>query len=699
MRLYPLPASSDLTSAAVRLDTARKRAVRAEQLLKDEAGSQRSVEEAQAELAMAEAQSAAVRPRLTSGARKGALAVESPQAGVLRDVFVGPGQSVAAGAPLFQVEARASSGCGCRSTWGIWAACRWARRSRCSRWARPPRPACRRPSRWRRRPRPTRRRPAPISIFKLDNSRGRSSGPGSGCGWRLPLVGSEEGLVIPWSAVVHDIHGGTWVYELIAPRVYRRVRVEVKHLAGSDAEALAVLGRGPAPGPDRGRGGRRRAVRDRVRERQMMAWLIERALRLRLLVLCLTALLLAGRLAARALDPPRRVPRVRPAASSRSRPRRPGLSTTEVESLITVPLESALSGTSWLQTLRSKSVLGLSSVLLIFEPGTDLMRARQLVGERLATASQQLPAVARPPVILSPLSSMSRALKIGISSKTLDQVGMTTLARWTIRPRLMAIPGVANVAIWGQRDRQVQVLVDPDRLAAHKVTLAEVVAVTREATLPAAGGFVDTPNQRLSVSHLQADLGRRGPGPRAGRLPDGVAAAPGRRRRGGGGASGAHRRRHHQRRPGPPAHRREAALGQHPRGHPQGRGDPGGDAARAEGPGDRLDHLPPRDLHRDLAAQPAHGHPDRLLAGGGHPGAVPVGLAHGPHQRAGHPPVAAGGGGGPVPARRHHQHHGAGGAGHRARRGGRRRHHRRREHRAPLAGQRRLRGARPARSR
>ncbi len=238
----------------------------------------------------------------------------------------------------------------------------------------------------------------------------------------------------------------------------------------------------------------------------MMAWLVERALRLRLLVLCLTALLLAGGwqlVRSTPLDvfPEFAAPIVEIQTEA------PGLSTTEVESLITVPLESALSGTSWLQTLRSKSVLGLSSVLLIFEPGTDLMRARQLVGERLSTASQQLPAVSRPPVILSPLSSMSRALKIGISSKTLDQVGMTTLARWTIRPRLMAIPGVANVAIWGQRDRQVQVLVDPDRLAAHKVTLAEVVAVTREATQPAAGGFIDTPNQRLSVSHLQAISG------------------------------------------------------------------------------------------------------------------------------------------------------------------------------------------------
>jgi CzcA family heavy metal efflux pump len=241
-----------------------------------------------------------------------------------------------------------------------------------------------------------------------------------------------------------------------------------------------------------------------------MRWLIEHALRLRFAVMALAAaLLILGwqRVRTTPLDvfPEFAPPLVEIQTEA------PGLSTSEVESLVTVPIESALNGTAWLKTMRSKSVLGLSSVVLIFEPGTDLLRARQLVGERVAVVTPQLPAVARPPVILPPLSSTSRALKIGVSSKTLTQVEMTTLARWTIRPRLMAIPGVANVAIWGQRDRQVQVLVDPDRLAAHKVTLDQVVAATRNATTPAPGGFVDTPNQRLSVSqrasiHGAADL-------------------------------------------------------------------------------------------------------------------------------------------------------------------------------------------------
>lgn len=182
----------------------------------------------------------------------------------------------------------------------------------------------------------------------------------------------------------------------------------------------------------------------------------------------------------------------------------PGLSTPEVESLISVPIENAVNGVKGLKTLRSKSVLGLSSVVMLFDPGVDLLIVRQLVSERLATATAQLPALAKPPVILQPLSSTSRVMKIGVSSKTLSQVELTTLIRWTVRPRLMSLPGVANVAIWGQRDRQLQVVIDPQRLRDHRVTVDDVLRASRDAVLPAAGGFVETPNQRLSVTHMPA---------------------------------------------------------------------------------------------------------------------------------------------------------------------------------------------------
>lgn len=235
----------------------------------------------------------------------------------------------------------------------------------------------------------------------------------------------------------------------------------------------------------------------------MMKWIVGTSLRIRVAVVAATVLLviLGTRvLGTTAFDvfPEFAPPLVEIQTEA------PGLSTPEVEALVTVPLENALNGTSWLETVRSKSVLGLSSVVLYFAEGTELMKARQLVQERLAQVAPRLPSVVKPPVILSPLSSTSRVMKIGLSSRTLSQMDMTTIAKWTIRPRLMAVGGVANVAIWGQRDRQIQALVDPHKLLAHGVTVDDVLEAAREAAEIGGGGFIDTPNQRLAVSHVAA---------------------------------------------------------------------------------------------------------------------------------------------------------------------------------------------------
>ncbi len=231
-----------------------------------------------------------------------------------------------------------------------------------------------------------------------------------------------------------------------------------------------------------------------------MKWIVSTSLRLRVAVVVLTAvlLILGTRIVSQTkfdVFPEFAPPLVEVQTEV------PGLSSAEVEVLVTVPIENALNGVSWLEHVRSKSVLGLSSVVLYFETGTDIMAARQFVQERLTQLTERLPSVAKPPVILSPVSSTSRVLKIGISSKKLSQMDMTTIAKWTIRPRLMAIPGVANVAIWGERDRQIQVLVDPYHLYAHEVTLSDVVRATQEAVQIGGGGFIDTPNQRLAVAH------------------------------------------------------------------------------------------------------------------------------------------------------------------------------------------------------
>jgi CzcA family heavy metal efflux pump len=231
-----------------------------------------------------------------------------------------------------------------------------------------------------------------------------------------------------------------------------------------------------------------------------MNWLVSSALRFRILVVAAAiALIVVG--IRTADDVPLDVfpefapPRVEIQTEA------PGLSTEEVESLVTVPIENSLNGIPFLDHVRSKSVLGLSSVQLYFKRGSDLITARNLVNERLSQTAARLPKVVNPPVILPPLSSLSRAMKIGLSSEKLSQMELTVLSKWTIRPRLMAISGVANVAIWGDYDKQFQVLVDPDRLRAHGLTLDAVMRAAGNSVEPVSGGFIDTPNQRLAIRH------------------------------------------------------------------------------------------------------------------------------------------------------------------------------------------------------
>ena len=234
-----------------------------------------------------------------------------------------------------------------------------------------------------------------------------------------------------------------------------------------------------------------------------MSWLISASLRFRLLVVALaTVLIIVGIRSAD--DIPLDVfPEFAPPVVE-IQTEAPGLSTEEVESLVTVPIENSMTGIPYMETVRSKSVLGLSSVRMIFERGTDLLIARQLVQERLTLSSARLPKVVNPPVILPPLSSLSRAMKIGLWSDNHSQMDMTVLCKWTIRPRLMSIPGVANVAIWGDYDKQFQVLVNPDRLRANNVDLNTLMQSVTKSVQPTSGGFIDTPNQRIALRHAQS---------------------------------------------------------------------------------------------------------------------------------------------------------------------------------------------------
>jgi CzcA family heavy metal efflux pump len=190
-----------------------------------------------------------------------------------------------------------------------------------------------------------------------------------------------------------------------------------------------------------------------------------------------------------------------------------GLSAAETEELVTVPLEQTFSGVRGIDEIRSTSVPQLSSIELIFDQGTDLLDARQLVAERLAEATPHLPTWAAPPMLRPPLSATARIMKIGITSNRVSLMRLSTIAYWKIRTRLLRVPGVANVAIWGERLQQMHVQVDPKRLAENRVSLNNVMAATSDSleagllrysdgAVIGTGGFVDTPNQRLAISNV-----------------------------------------------------------------------------------------------------------------------------------------------------------------------------------------------------
>jgi CzcA family heavy metal efflux pump len=180
-----------------------------------------------------------------------------------------------------------------------------------------------------------------------------------------------------------------------------------------------------------------------------------------------------------------------------------GLSTSDVEQLVAVPIEAAMSGIQGLEDLRSKSVPQLSSIEVLFKPGTNLLRARQLVQERLATVSPSL----------APVSATGRAMQIGVTSKTHSLIEMSMTAYWTIRARLLRVPGVANVAIWNERLHLMAVQVQPPEMLAAGVSLNQVMQATSDAVdsgllrfstgaVIGTGGAVETPNQRLSVRNV-----------------------------------------------------------------------------------------------------------------------------------------------------------------------------------------------------
>ena len=177
----------------------------------------------------------------------------------------------------------------------------------------------------------------------------------------------------------------------------------------------------------------------------------------------------------------------------------PGFTPEQVEALVTKPIEDAINGVTGIATVRSQSIQGLSVITVIFAEGTDLYRARQVVAERLGEVARRLPETVKAPILTPLTASTGTVLVIGLTSKTRSLRDERTLADWTLKPRLLAVPGVARAPIWGGEVRQLQIELDPARLRGYGLGIPDVMAAAARATGVRGAGVLDNSNQRILV--------------------------------------------------------------------------------------------------------------------------------------------------------------------------------------------------------
>lgn len=175
----------------------------------------------------------------------------------------------------------------------------------------------------------------------------------------------------------------------------------------------------------------------------------------------------------------------------------PGLAPEQVEQLVTLPIENAINGVEGIEALRSQSIQGLGLITVTFQRGTDIYRARQTIAERLVTVAGQLPQGVPAPAMTPLTSSTSVVLVAGLTSERRSLMELRALADWTIRQRLLSVPGVAKVAVFGGDVKQFQVQVRPERLVAYDLSLDDVLAAARRATAVRGAGFIENDNQRI----------------------------------------------------------------------------------------------------------------------------------------------------------------------------------------------------------
>ncbi len=175
----------------------------------------------------------------------------------------------------------------------------------------------------------------------------------------------------------------------------------------------------------------------------------------------------------------------------------PGLAPEQVEALVTRPVESALNGAGNLASVRSESIQGLSVVTAVFKEGTDIFIARQMIAERLAQVGGEMPAGVQTPTMEPLTSSTMDLLKFGLVSDKLSPMDLRTFADWTVRPRLLSVPGIAAVKVFGGEVKQLQIQVKPDRLLAFGISVQDVLTAAGAATGVRGAGFIETAAQRL----------------------------------------------------------------------------------------------------------------------------------------------------------------------------------------------------------
>jgi CzcA family heavy metal efflux pump len=177
----------------------------------------------------------------------------------------------------------------------------------------------------------------------------------------------------------------------------------------------------------------------------------------------------------------------------------PGFAPQQVEELVTKPIESAVNGASGLATLRSESIPGLSVVTITFARGVDVHVARQGISERLSELGSTLPAGVGTPKLSPLVSSTMDLLKIGLLSDRVDAFTLRDTADWVIKPRLLAVPGVAHVIVFGGDQRQIQILPEMRKLASYGVTMSELADAARTALPLRGAGFIDLASQRVLI--------------------------------------------------------------------------------------------------------------------------------------------------------------------------------------------------------